>query len=201
MPGRSGFVLAPLISAADTKYRPAAFTGSAARPSSNFVLFIATPVEYQELRRPQERQAPDHHRGLRLHHRQFGHAECFASTDLPDQGVRAIRASSMHCSRSSARGRWRVLPACEHSGRHAGIGLRGAVLRSFDMEPNLPILDRYISTRRRGAARASERAQRLGLAVIAPPGLPDDLTRILRQSYLKMVESRRVCGGGHQAQP
>ena len=26
--------------------------------------------------------------------------------------------------------------------------------------------------------------------IVAPPGLPNDLTRILRQSYLKMVESR-----------
>jgi hypothetical protein len=29
--------------------------------------------------------------------------------------------------------------------------------------------------------------QKLGLAVIAPPGVPDALTRTLRDSYLKMV--------------
>jgi tripartite-type tricarboxylate transporter receptor subunit TctC len=32
--------------------------------------------------------------------------------------------------------------------------------------------------------------QRLGLAVIAPPGLPADITRILRASYLAMVASK-----------
>jgi tripartite-type tricarboxylate transporter receptor subunit TctC len=40
MPGRSGFVLAPLISAADTKYDLQRFTWIGSSASSNFVLFM-----------------------------------------------------------------------------------------------------------------------------------------------------------------
>src|SRR5262249_60814885 len=32
--------------------------------------------------------------------------------------------------------------------------------------------------------------QRLGLPVVAPPGMADDLTRVLRQSYLSMATSK-----------
>jgi tripartite-type tricarboxylate transporter receptor subunit TctC len=43
MPGRSGFVLAPIISAADTKYDLREFTWIGSSASSNFVLWMRRP--------------------------------------------------------------------------------------------------------------------------------------------------------------
>src|SRR5262249_60367141 len=43
MPGRSGFVLAPMISAADTKYDLRKFTWIGSPPGSNFVPLIPPP--------------------------------------------------------------------------------------------------------------------------------------------------------------
>ena len=40
MPGRSGFVLAPIISAADTKYDLRKFTWIGSSASSNFVMWM-----------------------------------------------------------------------------------------------------------------------------------------------------------------
>jgi hypothetical protein len=65
------------------------------------------------------------------------------------------------------------------------------VFQLFDVEPNLPTLEGLVSDPREKALLALLSApQRLGLAVIAPPGLPADLTRLLRKSYLEMVASK-----------
>jgi hypothetical protein len=61
----------------------------------------------------------------------------------------------------------------------------------FNVEPNLPLLDDLITDpREKQIVDLLAAPQRLGLPVVAPPGLPDDLTRILRDSYLKMVASK-----------
>jgi hypothetical protein len=65
------------------------------------------------------------------------------------------------------------------------------VFQLFDTEPGVPILERLVmDPKEKALLELLAAPQRLGLTVIAPPGLPDELTRILRQSYLKMVASR-----------
>jgi hypothetical protein len=59
------------------------------------------------------------------------------------------------------------------------------------MEPDVPLLESLVTNSKEKALLELLIApQRLGLAVIAPPGVADDVTRTLRQSYLKMVASR-----------
>jgi hypothetical protein len=65
------------------------------------------------------------------------------------------------------------------------------IAQLFDMEPNLPVLDRLVTNQREKALLELLSApQRLGLPVVAPPALPDALTSILRQSYIAMVSSK-----------
>src|SRR5262249_685825 len=64
------------------------------------------------------------------------------------------------------------------------------IFQLFDTEPDLPILEELIANPKEKALIDFLSApQRLGLAVVGPPGVPEALTRMLRESYLKMVAS------------
>jgi ABC-type amino acid transport substrate-binding protein len=65
------------------------------------------------------------------------------------------------------------------------------IVQVFSVEPDLPLLDRYITKERtRALLELLNAPQRLGLALVAPPGMPDGLVKMLRQSYLAMVASK-----------
>jgi len=194
MPGRSGFVLAPIISAADTKYDLRRFTWIGSSASSNFVLYM---------RRQSNIKSFDDLRNARRQIIIAGSGSTTANSitpevlakyeDLPIKVVRGypgIIDAILAVERGEADG---VL--CQRASLRPDMLSSGAVVpvfQVFDVEPNLPVLDRLISNnpREKALLELLSAPQRLGLAVIAPPGLPDDLTRILRQSYLKMVASR-----------
>jgi hypothetical protein len=62
------------------------------------------------------------------------------------------------------------------------------VFQLFDMEPGVPLLqDLVANPREKALLELLAAPQKLGLAVIAPPGLPAELTRNLREAYLAMV--------------
>jgi len=192
MPGRSGFVLAPIIGAADTKYDLRKFTWIGSSASSNFVLFM---------RRQSNIKSFD---DLRNAGRQIviaGSGSTTANSITPEvlakyenlpikvvRGYPGIGDAVLAVERGEADG---VL--CQRASVRPDMLASGAlvpVFQIFDVEPNLPVLDRLISNPKEKALLDLLSApQRLGLALIAPPGLPDDLTRILRQSYLRMVAS------------
>jgi ABC-type amino acid transport substrate-binding protein len=83
---------------------------------------------------------------------------------------------------------------CQRASMRPDMIASGAVVRVlqlFDSEPDLPVLERLVSDpKEKALLELLSAPQRLGLAVVAPPGVPDEVTRILRQSYLKMVASR-----------
>jgi hypothetical protein len=65
------------------------------------------------------------------------------------------------------------------------------VVQFYDVEPKVPLLLSQIKNARETALLELLMApQKLGLAVIAPPGMPADLTQVLRQAYLKMVATK-----------
>jgi len=73
MPGRSGFALAPVISAADTKYDLRKFTWIGSSASSNFVLGCAgRPISTASM--IFAGRSGDRHRQQRQHHGERGHA-------------------------------------------------------------------------------------------------------------------------------
>jgi tripartite-type tricarboxylate transporter receptor subunit TctC len=193
MPGRTGFVLAPIISAADTKYDLRKFTWIGSSASSNLVLWMrrqASIKSFDDLRRA---------------NRQIiiaGSGSTTSNSIIPEvlakyenmpvkvvRGYTGIIDAVLAVERGEADG---VL--CQRASIRSDMLSSGAVVpvfQLFDMEPGLPVLERLVGNPREKALLEFLSApQRLGLTVIAPPGLPEELTRTLRQSYLKMVASR-----------
>ena len=191
MPGRSGFVLAPFVAARDVKYDLRRFTWIGSSASSNFVMYMR--------RQSNIRSFDD----LKEAKRQIiiaGSGSTTANSIIPEvlanyegfpikvvRGYLGINDAILAVERGEADG---VL--CQRASMRPDMLATTVrpVFQFFDTEPNLPILDGLIANPREKALLDLLIApQRLGLALIAPPGLPGDLTRTLRESYLKMVAS------------
>jgi len=197
MPGRSGFVLAPIVGATDVKYDLRKFTWIGSSASSNFILWM---------RRQSNIKSFD---DLKNANRQIiiaGSGSTTANSIIPEvlakyeklnlkvvRGYPGINDAVLAVERGEADG---VL--CQRASVRPDLIASGAVVPAaqlFDIEPGLPILERLVTDQKEKALLELLSApQRLGLPVIAPPALPDDLTRALRQSYLRMVASKEYLG-------
>jgi tripartite-type tricarboxylate transporter receptor subunit TctC len=193
MPGRSGFALAPIISAADTRYDLRKFTWIGSSASSNFVLWMrrqANVRSFEDLRNA-KRQIIIASSGSTTANSIM--PEVLARYEkLPLKVVRGypgINDAVLAVERGEADG---VL--CQKASMRSDLIASGAILPVFQImpfEPGLALLDDSISDpKEKALLELLSAPQRLGLPVIGPPGLPDDLTRTLRQSYLKMVASK-----------
>src|SRR5262245_31840932 len=192
MPGRSGFVLAPIISAADTKYDLRKFTWIGSSASANFVLWMRRQANISTFE------------DLKTANRQIviaGSGSTTANSVMPEvlakyenmpikvvRGYPGISDAVLAVERGEADG---VL--CQRASIRPDM-LAGAVVpvfQLFEVEPNVPVLERLVSNpRERALLELLSAPQRLGLPVVAPPGVADDLTRVLRQSYLRMATSK-----------
>jgi tripartite-type tricarboxylate transporter receptor subunit TctC len=192
MPGRTGFALAPVISAADTKYDLRKFTWIGSSASSNFVLWMrraANVRSFDDLRNAQ-RQIVIASSGSTTANSIM--PEVLARYEkLPLKVVRGypgINDAILAVERGEADG---VL--CQKASLRGDMIASGAVVPVFQVmaiEPGVALLDDIITDQREKALLEMLSApQRLGLPVIAPPGVPDALTRILRRSYLSMIAS------------
>ena len=190
MPGRSGFVLAPIISAADTKYDLRKFTWIGSSASSNFVLWMSARSKirsFAELK------------GAKREVIIAGSGSTTSNSIIPEvlakyegmpikvvRGYPGILDAVLAVERGEADG---VL--CQRASVRPDMLASGTlvpVVQFYDLEPKVPLLMDFITNAREKALLELLMApQKLGLAVIAPPGIPAELTRLLRQSYLKMV--------------
>jgi tripartite-type tricarboxylate transporter receptor subunit TctC len=193
MPGRTGFALAPVISAADTKYDLKKFTWIGSSASSNFVLWMrrqANVRSFEDLRNA-KRQIIIASSGSTTANSIM--PEVLARYEkLPIKVVRGypgINDAILAVERGEADG---VL--CQKASLRADLIASGAVVPVFQVmaiEPGLPLLDQIITDpKEKALLELLSAPQRLGLPVIGPPGVPDDLTRMLRRSYLNMVASK-----------
>jgi tripartite-type tricarboxylate transporter receptor subunit TctC len=192
MPGRTGFALAPVISAADTKYDLRKFTWIGSSASSNFVLWMrraANVRSFDDLRKAQ-RQIVIASSGSTTANSIM--PEVLARYEkLPLKVVRGypgINDAILAVERGEADG---VL--CQKASLRGDMIASGAVVPIFQVmaiEPGVALLDGIVTDQReRALLEMLSAPQRLGLPVIAPPGVPDALTRILRRSYLNMIAS------------
>src|SRR5262249_45663773 len=192
MPGRSGFVLAPIISAADTKYDLRKFTWIGSSASSNFVLWMR--------RQSNIRSFDD----LKTANRQIiiaGSGSTTANSIMPEvlakyenMPIKVVRGyPGISDAVPAVEGGEADGALCQRASIRPDMLSSGAfvpVFQLFDVEPGLPLLERLVANpNEKALLELLSAPQRLGLAVIAPPGLADDLTRTLRQSYLRMVAS------------
>jgi tripartite-type tricarboxylate transporter receptor subunit TctC len=190
MPGRSGFVLAPIISAADTKYDLRQFTWIGSSASSNLVLWMrkqANIRSFDDLKKAK--------REIII----AGSGSTTSNSIVPEvlakyegmpikvvRGYPGIADAVLAAERGEADG---VLS--QRASLRPDMVTSGAlvpVVQFFDMEPGVPLLLDHVTDRREKALLELLMApQKLGLAVIAPPGLAADTTRMLRKAYLEMV--------------
>lgn len=190
MPGRSGFVLAPIISAADTKYDLRKFTWIGSSASSNFVLWM---------RRQSNIRSFDDLKHAKREIVIAGSGSTTSNSIIPEvlakyenmpikvvRGYPGIADAVLAVERGEADG-----VMCQRASLRPDMLASGAVvpiLQFYDVEPGVPLLQDLISNPREKALLELLAApQKLGLAVVAPPGIPAELTRVLRDSYLAMV--------------
>ncbi len=192
MPGRSGFTLAPVISAADTKYDLRRFTWIGSSASSNFVLWM---------RRAANIRSFDDLRASKRTIVIAGSGSTTANSIMPEvlaryenlplrvvRGYPGINDAVLAVERGEADG---VL--CQKASVRSDLIAAGAMVPVFQVmsfEPGVPLLDTLVADpKEKALLELLSAPQRMGLPLIAPPGLPDDLTAILREAYLKMVAS------------
>jgi tripartite-type tricarboxylate transporter receptor subunit TctC len=191
MPGRTGFVLAPFVAARDVKYDLRRFTWIGSSASSNFVMWM---------RRASNIRSFDDFKAAKRQIIIAGSGSTTANSIIPEvlanyeglplkvvRGYLGITDAILAVERGEADG---VL--CQRASMRPDMISTTVVpvFQLFDSEPSLPVLEDLIANPREKALLDFLSApQRLGLALVAPPGLPDRLTRTLRQSYLKMAAS------------
>jgi tripartite-type tricarboxylate transporter receptor subunit TctC len=190
MPGRTGFVLAPIISAADTKYDLRKFTWIGSSASSNLILYM---------RRQSNIRSFDDLKKAKREIIISGSGSTTSNSIIPEvlakyeglpikvvRGYPGIADAVLAVERGEADG---VL--CQRASIRPDMLAAGAVVpvfQLFDSEPNVPTLQNLVADpREKALLELLSAPQKLGLAVIAPPGMPAELTRILRDAYLTMI--------------
>ncbi|MPZ38013.1 MAG: hypothetical protein GEU95_08090 [Rhizobiales bacterium] len=190
MPGRSGFVLAPIISAADTKYDLRKFTWIGSSASSNFVLWM---------RRQSKIRSFDDLKNAKREIIIAGSGSTTSNSIIPEvlakyegvpikvvRGYPGIADAVLAVERGEADG-----VMCQRASLRPDMLTSGAVvpiLQFDDVQPGVPLmLDLVTNPREKALLQLLSAPQKLGLAVVAPPGLPAELTSILRKAYLEMV--------------
>jgi tripartite-type tricarboxylate transporter receptor subunit TctC len=193
MPGRSGFVLAPIVGTGDVKYDLRKFTWIGSSASTNYILWLRRSLgirSFDELKAVK--------RQIVLGGSGAGTAnsvepEVLAKYEgLPFKVVRGYPGTN-DAVLAAERGEVEGLFVHRASVRADLItsGFLVPIFQTFALEPDLPVLERFVTNPREVALLNLLNApQRLGLAVIAPPGLPGGVTRTLRDSYLRMVASK-----------
>ncbi len=190
MPGRSGFVLAPIISAADTKYDLRKFTWIGSSASSNFVLWM---------RRQSNINSFDDLKNAKRPIVIAGSGSTTSNSIIPEvlakyenmpikvvRGYPGIADAVLAVERGEADG-----VMCQRASLRPDMLASGAVvpiLQFYDVEQGVPLLqDLVTNPREKALLELLSAPQKLGLAVVAPPGIPAELTRILRAAYLDMI--------------
>ena len=193
MPGRSGFVLAPVISAGDVKYDLRKFTWIGSSASTNYILWLRRTTDIRTLDDLKRTQRTIIIGGSGAGTANSVVPEVLARYEgIPFKVVRGYPGTNqavLAMERGEVDGvflhRASMRPDLVDS------GLAVPIFQTFSIEPDLPVMEQFITQPREVALLNLINApQRLGLPLIAPPGLPDDVARILRQSYVRMVASR-----------
>jgi tripartite tricarboxylate transporter family receptor len=192
VPGRTGFLLAPVTGNPNARYDLKRFTWIGSAASSNFMLWLrkgAGITSYAQLRAGKSLLVIGGSSGgnsdtvvpellLKYEKLPFKVVRGYPGTAEQQLALARGEIDGMFTERAS----FRQDPVAS--------GLAVPVLQTFPMEPGIPVLDEIAShPMEKALFRLFEVPLRVGLALVAPPDLPADLTRILRTSYLRAVSS------------
>ena len=203
MPGRSGFLLAPVTTVGDVKYdlKKLTWIGSLGQHE-------LPAVAAQGAQHPQPRRAA----GANTRQLVIGASGATTANGIVPEVLAKYEKFPFKVVRGYpgmndvilAMERGEVDGVLTHRGSlRADLISSGAfvpVFQTFALEPDLPALERFITNPREKALLGLLIAPlRVGLPMVAPPGLPDNLTRILRQRLLRDGVEQGLSGGGGQA--
>ena len=193
MPGRSGFLLAPFTDVGDVKYDLRRFTWIGSSASTNYILWLRRDANIRSL--ADMKQAT---RSLIIGASGAGTANSVTPEILAKyegfpfkivRGYPGMNDAILAVERGEVDGVFTHRASVRSDLVAAGALV--PIFQTFPIEPDLPALEQLVrDPRERALLDLLDAPLRLGLAVIGPPGLSDDLTRMLRQSYVKMASSK-----------
>ena len=193
VPGRTAFVLAPVTGNPNSRYDLQKFTWIGSAASSNFMLWLRSGVgisSLDELRKSRREIVIGGSSGgnsdtvvpellLKYERLPFKVVRGYPGTAEQALAMQRGEIDGMFTERAS----FRADPVA--------AGWAVPVLQSFPLEGGLPVLEDIAShPMEKALFRLFNIPLRVGLAVVAPPGLPTNLTRTLRDAYLAAVSSK-----------
>jgi tripartite-type tricarboxylate transporter receptor subunit TctC len=192
VPGRTAFLLAPATGNPNARYDLAKLTWIGSAASSNFILWLRKDTGITTLE-----QLRRHERLLIIGGSSGGNSDTVVPElllkyeKLPFKVVRGYPGTAEQ-QLALARGEIDGMFTERASFRADPVtsGLAVPIVQTFAMEPGLPTLDEAAShPMEKALFKLFEVPLRVGLALVAPPELPADVTRTLRTAYLRAVSS------------
>jgi tripartite-type tricarboxylate transporter receptor subunit TctC len=190
VPGRTAFVLAPIVGNPNAKYDLKRLTWIGSAASSNFMLWLRRGVNVATLD-----QVKQSKKELVIGGSGSGNSDTVVPEllikyeKLPLKVVRGYPGTAEQAL-AMERGEIDGMFTERASFRADPIasGLAVPVVQTFAMEPGIPVLE-DIATHpmEKALYRLFSIPLRVGLAVVAPPEMPAETTRVLRAAYLGAV--------------
>jgi tripartite-type tricarboxylate transporter receptor subunit TctC len=192
MPGRSGFLLAPVTNVGDVKYDLRKFTWIGSSASTNYILWLRKALGIHNLDELKRAKEPVIIGGSGAGTANSVVPDVLAKYDgLPFKIVRGYSGMST-IAIAMERGEADGLFASRASLRPDLItsGAFVPIFQTFESEPNLPSVGGFVTNpHEKALLNLLDAPLRVGLPMVAPPGLPDNITAILRKAYFEMVSS------------
>jgi len=193
VPGRTAFLLAPVVGNANARYNLLKFTWIGSASSSNFILWLRKGAgidSLDELRKTT--------RTLIIGGSGSGNADTVVPELLvkyekfPFKVIRGYPGTSeqiLAMERGEIDGMF--TERASFRADPVASGLAVAIFQTFPIEPNLPLSEDVVSDPKgKAVLRLFDVPLRVGLAVVAPPGLNRDTTKTLRDAYLATITSK-----------
>jgi tripartite-type tricarboxylate transporter receptor subunit TctC len=193
VPGRTAFVLAPVVGNPNARYDLRKLTWIGSPASSNFMMWLRRGINVStlaELKNSKKEIVIGGSSGgnsdivvpeLLVKYEKFPFKVVRGYPGTGEQQLALARGEidGMFTERAS----FRADPVAS--------GLAVPVFQTFPMEVGLPTLEEIATNPLEKALfRLFAIPLRVGLAVIAPPDLPAEITRVLRESYLSAISSK-----------
>ena len=193
VPGRTAFLLAPVVGNANARYSLLKFTWIGSAASSNFILWIRKGANIASL--DELRKSP---KTLVIGGSGSGNADTVVPEllvkyeKLPFKVIRGYPGTSeqiLALERGEIDGMFTERASFRSDPVASGLAV--PIFQTFPIEPNVPLSEDIVTDPKgRAVLRLFGVPLRVGLAVVAPPGLSKETTRILRDSYLATITSK-----------
>jgi tripartite-type tricarboxylate transporter receptor subunit TctC len=193
VPGRTAFLLAPAVGNPNARYDLQKLTWIGSPASSNFILWLRKSANIATLA-----QLRSSTKTLVIGGSSGGNSDTVVPELLlkyekvPFKVIRGYPGTAEQ-QLALARGEIDGMFTERASFRTDPVasGLAVPILQTFPLEPDLPVLDEIARhPMEKALFRLFGVPLRVGLALVAPPQLPADVTRMLREAYLAAVSSQ-----------